>query len=140
METSAEIQLVYELANRQGLNFTAVSILKNPKTQEAFRKERLSIFLQLAIQNSCQAICLGHHLDDDVETFVMQLGKGATRHLHGIAWETSLSNGIRIVHPLLNQRKTDVINYCRHHQLLCCNDSSNASSQYLRNRLRKEIP
>ncbi|MFQ5574490.1 MAG: tRNA lysidine(34) synthetase TilS [Terriglobia bacterium] len=123
-----------------------------PITVEAFdvaayaRRERLSVedgarqvrydFLErTADETGCDRIAVGHHLDDNVETFLMRLLKGAgSRGLRAIPPVRG-----RIIRPLIDVDKNEIIEYCWARRLKWIEDPSNCDPTFLRNRIRLDI-
>jgi tRNA(Ile)-lysidine synthase len=90
-----------------------------------------------AIARRCQAtkIATGHTMDDQAETVLLNLLRGAgPRGLAGIPPVRD-----RIVRPLLDLRRADVTRYCQANGLVYRVDRSNLDLSHTRNRLRHEI-
>ena len=81
---------------------------------------------------------MGHHFNDDLETLIMQLLRGATTNLRGIPHETSFK-GVLLKHPLLTLSKREILAYLKSNKIEFLNDSSNKSLKYERNRIRHAI-
>lgn len=80
-------------------------------------------------------IVTAHHLDDNIETVLMNFFKGT-----GIAGMRGiLPKQNRIVRPLLFASKDELVQYARDHQLSWVEDSSNAQDKYSRNYLRHQV-
>lgn len=100
--------------------------------QVAARELRYAWFEQLRQEKHCQAIAVGHHADDQLETFFINLIRGS-----GIGGLKAMraKNG-HIIRPLLDFRRIEIEAYLRQNNLSWRNDSSNAETKYLRNQLR----
>ena len=84
-------------------------------------------------------LLLGHHLDDQVETVLFRLIRGAgPSGLAGIPEQRSLGRGL-IVRPLLALTRAQIEGYAVSRELLYVNDSSNEDTRYDRNFLRHEV-
>lgn len=96
------------------------------------RKNRL---LSYARAQGCRHIALGHHGDDQAETFLLNSIRGS-----GLAGLTAMEvrNG-PFWRPLLHVRKEDLVAYCRAQGLSYIEDESNAGRAYARNTLRHEV-
>lgn len=80
-----------------------------------------------------------HHRDDVVETFLLQLLRGAGPHgLSGIASHQPFAAGT-LVRPLLSVSREQILQYARFHQLVWTEDPSNADTVHNRNYIRHEI-
>lgn len=86
-------------------------------------------------QTACRVIATAHHLHDNLETTLLHLVKGSgLKGLSGIP----VRNG-KVVRPLLFLTKDRIKAYATEKQLPYVEDSSNASTVFLRNRLRLEV-
>ena len=80
-------------------------------------------------------IATAHHLDDNVETVLMNLFKGTgISGLHGI-----LPKAGKVVRPLLFATREEILAYANEQQFTWVEDSSNAETKYTRNYIRHEI-
>ena len=92
-------------------------------------------------------VALAHHLDDQVETFLLQLLRGAgPKGLAGmpvVRQQESTKDGNAtpplILRPLLEHRRSRIEAYARARKLEWVEDESNADSRYDRNYLRNEL-
>jgi tRNA(Ile)-lysidine synthase len=92
----------------------------------------------------CDAIALAHHADDQVETFLLQLLRGAGPK--GLAAMPAIRplregaiEGKRLVRPLLDISRAQLKHHAALRQLSWVEDESNSDARYDRNFLRKEI-
>lgn len=100
--------------------------------QMAARRLRYAWFNQLCRDQNYNHIAIAHHADDSVETFLINLLRGTgLRGLTGI----SVING-RLIRPLLFCTRKDIIDYAIANKIAYREDSSNASTKYLRNKIR----
>jgi tRNA(Ile)-lysidine synthase len=112
-----------------------LSLKSNGSQEEMGRKARRFFFESLAQQYQAQAIALGHHADDQQETFFMRLIRGSSlAGLSGIKAKDGL-----YIHPLLILKKVEIINYLNEYAIAYTLDPSNESKEYLRNRIRTEV-
>lgn len=103
--------------------------------EEAARVERRAFLRQAAQQAGCNLIAMGHHRDDQAETFLHRLLRGSG--LTGLAG-MRLRSGM-IIRPLLRFSRADILDYRDHHQLPHVEDASNADTRFTRNRLRHHL-
>src|SRR4029077_13262819 len=107
------------------------------------REARYSFFAKTAKRRRCRTIFLAHHADDLVETFLMNLFRGAG--LTGLAAMRATSTrrvdnvDLTIVRPLLSIWRTDIDKYVRAHRLKFRQDASNQGLIPLRNRIRGRV-
>jgi tRNA(Ile)-lysidine synthase len=108
--------------------------------EEAARELRYRFLFQQARRLEAQAVAVGHTADDQVETVLMHLIRGAgLAGLKGMTYRTRLTSydaSIPVVRPLLDVWREDTVLYCAAHGLNPHFDPSNESLNFLRNRLR----
>lgn len=82
-----------------------------------------------------QRIAVAHHADDQVETLLLHLLRGG-----GLSSMVGmLPRREDIIRPLLAVSRSAVLAYCRKHDIVAMEDSSNTNPHYLRNRVRHEL-
>ncbi|UCG62912.1 MAG: tRNA lysidine(34) synthetase TilS [Candidatus Zixiibacteriota bacterium] len=109
-------------ANRQSIEQTA-------------RDFRYETFERLANQYEAQRVALGHHVDDRVETVLFRIIRGTgTAGLRGIPPVRG-----RIVRPLYDLTKEEILAYLRRKRQSYCIDQSNLSEEYDRNFIRNRL-
>lgn len=104
------------------------------KEQDA-RNARRFFFEQIAQQNQTDVIALAHHKNDQEETFFIRLLRGATVTGLSCMWP---QYGMYI-RPLLNVTKSEILTWLIQHNINYVTDPTNASPDYLRNRIRNEL-
>jgi tRNA(Ile)-lysidine synthase len=120
---------VGKIAQAAGRNLEAVA-----------REMRYEFLERAAVPPGAEVIVTAHTHDDQVETVLMRLLRGTSAAgLRGIQPTMELASGRRLVRPLLNFSRADVIHYCEHYQLAFRTDSSNLSDEFTRNRIRHEL-
>jgi tRNA(Ile)-lysidine synthase len=97
------------------------------KVRYAFFKKKLN-----SVENS--KLLIAHHLDDQIETFWLQLYRGSG--LKGMAGMTKISG--EFIRPLLNIQKNDLLNYAISNRISWRDDKSNSTVDYQRNLWRNE--
>ncbi|MGV3696956.1 tRNA lysidine(34) synthetase TilS [Flavobacterium sp.] len=103
--------------------------------QVAARNLRYDWFKTLLINNDYDYILTAHHLDDSLETFLINFTRAS-----GLDGLTGIpkQNG-PIVRPLLAFSRKDIEIFANENNLKWREDSSNASDKYLRNKMRHEV-
>lgn len=105
--------------------------------EAAARRARYNAFERLLKNND--ALLLAHHQDDQAETLLLQLLRGAgPRGLAAMPTIAPLGRGL-LLRPLLEVERVKILNYAHHHGLQWVEDSSNADCGLDRNYLRHEI-
>lgn len=103
--------------------------------QVAARQLRYIWFDQLLEEHKLDYLLTAHHLDDNIETFLINFTRGTgLEGLTGIPQQ----NG-NVVRPLLPFTRKEIENYALENNITWREDSSNASDKYLRNKLRHDI-
>ncbi len=116
---------------------TQVEFDRSKNLEEHARVARYNVFSQALTKNS--VLILGHHLDDQAETVLLQLFRGAgIAGLSAMAEESSLGSS-PVLRPLLTVTRKELELYAKEHQLVWIDDESNAEIQYSRNFLRQQI-
>lgn len=101
----------------------------------ACRELRYEWFYQLARECQAQAIAVGHHSEDRVETFILNLMRGA-----GLTGLTSMRpRRDLIVRPLLEVTRADIEQYLSLNHIEYVIDSTNESNDYARNKVRNRL-
>ena len=108
---------------------------KKLSTQMAARELRYNWFNELAEQLQFDYILTAHHADDNLETFLINLSRGTG--IEGLTGIPEINKNV--VRPLLPFSREDIEQYARAENLHWREDSSNASTKYLRNKLRLEV-
>ena len=115
----------------------AVSIDTHTNVEDAARKARYQVFSSLLTQND--ALLLGHHQDDQAETLLLQLFRGAgVDGLSAMAVRKKWCSG-EMLRPLLQHTKQTLALYAREHALDFIEDESNKDERYSRNFVRHQI-
>lgn len=101
----------------------------------AARKLRYEWFEKLAVDTGAQAIAVGHHLDDNLETVLLNLIRGTgLRGLTGMP----LRNG-KVIRPFLGSSRSEIMQFIEEEKLNFVTDSTNASTDIMRNKIRHEV-
>lgn len=101
----------------------------------AARKLRYEWFEKLAADTGAQAIAVGHHLDDNLETVLLNLIRGTgLRGLTGMP----LRNG-KVIRPFLGSSRSEIMQFIEEEKLNFVTDSTNASTDIMRNKIRHEV-
>ncbi len=104
--------------------------------QEAGRRLRFHFFEQVLHKYNAQKIALGHHADDQVETILLRLMRGAG--LQGLKGILPIREG-KVIRPLLEVWRHEIEAFAVKNNIPFLIDSSNLKEDYLRNRLRLSL-
>lgn len=108
----------------------------------AARKMRHEFFGNAARDLKINTVALAHHADDQVELFFLRLFRGAgAEGLGGMRWigPALYHEGVDLVRPLLDQTRDSIHDFAETHRIYFREDSSNASVDILRNRVRRHL-
>ena len=124
-------------------NIRALAKKQKMSIETAAREARYAFFAETARRRNCGTIFIAHHADDLVETFLINLFRGAgsaglsamreisTRRIDGV--------DLTIVRPFLCVWRQDIDAYVRDHRLTFREDATNKNLTPLRNRIRHRI-
>jgi len=149
-ESAGEAQKAAEISRTYGFPFFTergdVQALANEQSlsiEEAARELRYRFLFQVAAEQGTKAVAVAHNADDQGETVLMHLLRGAgSRGLRGMSYRllpNTWSKTIPLVRPLLGIWRSEILEYCRVNDLHPVEDQSNLDTAYFRNRLRHEL-
>lgn len=138
-ESDADETFVAGLAEEAGLPFFSARLAPDfyagQNKQAAARKERYARLKRWVKEAQLDYLLTAHHADDAAETLLINLLRGAgPEGLGGMAWRNDL-----LVRPLLGFSRAELSAYAAAHELPWREDATNASDDYLRNRLRHQV-
>lgn len=104
------------------------------------RRLRYEFLKRAAETFGADFVCTAHTLDDQAETMLMRLLRGAgAEGLRGIHASAELSESTKLIRPLLTTTRTEVLSHCAQYTLDFRQDSSNLLPEMTRNRIRLEL-
>jgi len=124
-------------------NVRALAKKKRMSIETAAREARYSFFAKVAKRRRCRTIFLAHHADDLVETFLLNLFRGAGTA--GLAAMRDASTrridkfDLVVVRPFLGVWRKEIDIYLREQRLKFREDASNKNLNPLRNRVRHRV-
>ena len=132
-----------------GFDFRLLHIdthLNSGNIEARARAARYEALTELCAYHGVEDLLLAHHQNDQAETVLLQLMRGAgVAGLSGmpesrsLATSTGQASSITLWRPLLHLRREELEAYAREHKLQWIEDPSNRSSKYRRNAVRKSI-
>jgi tRNA(Ile)-lysidine synthase len=129
------------MAKKLGCNFDTrnVKLKKSSNIESQARNLRYQALTEMCQAHKIQDLLLAHHLDDQAETVLIQLMRGAG--LPGLSAMPQVKSKelIHLWRPFLNMRRKDLEIYAKEHQLTWIEDPSNQDESYRRNAIRKSI-
>jgi len=116
----------------------------NASVEMAAREIRYAWFEQMAEKHQCQAVAVAHHQNDQAETLLLNLKRGAgLRGLAGMRPKSTnpmAPEGVPVVRPLLCTTRDYIEHYLRDKRgLSWVNDSTNSDTSITRNAIREQL-
>lgn len=103
------------------------------------RRERYKFFDTLMLENGIKILATAHNADDNLETVLFNLTRGAgLGGLCGIPEARAVAHGV-VIRPILTMEKKDILAFCDSHGLEFVTDSTNFDTDYTRNKIRNDI-
>jgi len=125
------------------VNVSALASKQKISIETAAREARYKFFTETARRRKCKTIFLAHHADDLVETFLINLFRGAGAAGLGGMREISTRRiddvDLTIVRPFLGVWRKEIDIYVREHRIKFREDASNKNLNPVRNRFRHRI-
>ncbi len=141
-ESIRDMRFVERLTDRLGVDLYVKDFdvdarrkISGESIEMACRELRYEWFAALLDREYAQAVAVGHHREDQIETFFLNLMRGSG--LAGLAG-MKYRNG-HVARPLLDVSRHEIEEYLRGCSLGWIVDSSNASDDFARNRLRNRL-
>ncbi len=107
--------------------------------EERYREMRFLALKDLYDRCQCQALLLGHHKNDLVETVIKRWFEGAKlTKLYGIK-KITLLYGMQVWRPLLSLSKKNLLAFLTENQLPWFEDPTNQDARFLRSRMRQKL-
>lgn len=142
-EAHADRDAAQALAASLGLPFVeaAVRVRGRPGNAEAVaRRERYAALARLATDHACEFVATAHHADDQLETVLMRLTRGAgPSGLAGVLSRRRLSGGVVLVRPCLGVTRAQCEALCRDAGWRWASDATNANETRTRSALRAQV-
>src|SRR2546421_1498459 len=148
--SNADAKFVGRLAAKLNCEFdlgrTDVAALARKTRQSietAGRVARYEFFARVARRRRCHTLFLAHHADDLVETFLMNLFRGAgptgLAGMREIASRQVAGNELTIVRPLLGVWREEIDRYIKANRIEFRDDATNENLRPVRNRIRRRL-
>jgi tRNA(Ile)-lysidine synthase len=147
-DADRDVEFVRELAKDADAKFVlgrgktrARAKLTKASIEEAARALRREFFALAAMKHGATVVFLAHHAGDAAETMLFHLARGSGRRgLGSLRDEAPLEKSTAmIVRPLLGFTRAEIETYARARKLAWREDTSNASRDFTRNRLRHDV-
>jgi tRNA(Ile)-lysidine synthase len=142
-DSERENRLIRQLASRLKLPLVQEQVQEWPaklSLETAARQARQQFFARAAKQFGASQVFLGHHADDQIETFLFNILRGAGSIGQAAMRTEALisTDGIdlMVVRPLLHVWKQEIRDYAKKRRFTFSEDVTNAENKFTRNRIR----
>ena len=140
-ESKSEIEFIRKLANKLGhqiLILPWVHGVIEANIQAKARSARYQLMTDACHKLGINNLLVAHHLDDMIETYLMRKARDSSAF--GLSSSNSyFVNDVRVIRPLYNIRKSELLNYLHENNIQWCEDESNVSKKYERVRVRQYV-
>ncbi len=105
--------------------------------EAAARTARYDFMTEFCRENEIGILMVAHQADDQIETFLMNLGRGSGVNGLAAMRDVSYRDGVKIVRPLLSVFRRELIEYCDTHKIKYFSDEMNYDDKYTRVKIRQ---
>ncbi|HEG0608194.1 TPA: tRNA lysidine(34) synthetase TilS [Campylobacter coli] len=143
-KTRKNSDLEEQKSKELALEFHKKIFIKNaPVIKGNFEKEardfRYDFFEKICLEQNYDNLILAHHLNDQLEWFLMQLSRGAgLAEILGMQ-EYEKRQNYTLLRPLLFTSKDEILSYLKENDIFYFQDESNENEKYFRNYIRKNF-
>lgn len=134
-----DAQLVKKIASLNGFAYEEAALppVKDGQNFHDYaRAFRYRFFKEVAKKYHAAAVATGHHADDHLETVLERLLRGSILPKWVGIKPVAQINGVRVIRPLIEATKADLVAYAKQEKLVWREDASNQALTYRRNRIR----
>ena len=140
-ESDGDLEFVKDWCNNNNIKFFSkvfdvkeYKIVNKKSIQESARDLRYNWFNDLIKEFNFDILVTAHHLNDQLETFLINCIRGT-----GILGLLGIPQTKKIARPLLEISKKEILIYAKKNKIRWREDNSNSKNEYLRNRIRNQV-
>ena len=140
-ESDGDLEFVKDWCNNNNIKFFSkvfdvkeYKIVNKKSIQESARDLRYNWFNDLIKEFNFDILVTAHHLNDQLETFLINCIRGT-----GILGLLGIPQTEKIARPLLEISKKKILIYAKKNKIRWREDNSNSKNEYLRNRIRNQV-
>ena len=139
-DSNLDQKVVEDFCKKNNIKFHLKDVSEEEKSQMKSlqnwaREIRYNFFFNLLEKENLDFIVTAHHLNDELETFIINLSRGSgIKGLSGIP-----KNENRILRPFLTFSKSEIYAFAEENNIDFREDKSNQKDDYLRNKIRNQI-
>lgn len=139
-DSNLDQKLVFDFCKKHKIPFHLYEVSKNDNQPENSiqnwaRELRYRFFREIQEKENLDYIVTAHHLNDQLETFIINLSKASG--IRGLSGIPQNENGI--IRPLLGFSKNEIYDFAKENEIEFREDQSNQKTDYLRNKIRHHI-
>ncbi|ROI14183.1 tRNA lysidine(34) synthetase TilS [Epilithonimonas hominis] len=139
-DSNLDQKLVFDFCEKHKIPFHLYEVSENDNQPENSiqnwaRELRYRYFREIKEKENLDYIVTAHHLNDQLETFIINLSKASG--IRGLSGIPQNENGI--LRPLLGFSKDEIYDFAKENQIDFREDQSNQKTDYLRNKIRHNI-
>ena len=130
-DSAGDAIFVAKLAKKYGLQYVTKREELGPNaSEEKARDQRYAFLRSVAVKHNARLVT-AHHANDVVESIAINLTRGT-------GWRGLAVLDSEVLRPLTAMTKSEIMDYAIKNKLKWCEDSTNSSDIYLRNRIRQK--
>ncbi|MCJ8153590.1 tRNA lysidine(34) synthetase TilS [Chryseobacterium sp. SSA4.19] len=139
-DSDSDQKIVQDFCHANNVKFHLYEVSETDRIPEKSiqlwaRELRYRYFREIQKKENLNFLVTAHHLNDQLETFIINLSKAAG--INGLSGIPANSN--HILRPLLNFTKEEIYAFTKENNIDYREDLSNQKNDYLRNKIRNEI-
>lgn len=139
-ESDIEEQYIRQLALD---NNSIIEVFDYYHEKDNFQSEahhsRYKFFKDVCVKYNASVIITAHHYIDNLETILMNIIRGSNIYGYAGIKDIAYYDNIPVIRPLISVSKDALYQYAKDNNVKFFEDSSNASDDYLRNRIRHHV-
>jgi len=140
-ESRSECEMVADVCGRLGVPHSILTVewdeTPDSNLQALARSERYALLARWAVERGLSAIATAHHADDQAETLLMRLARGAgLSGLRGARDKRLLREGVWLIRPLLGWRHAELVAIIAGVGIEAVSDPANEDPRHDRTRVR----
>ena len=140
-ESQLEQDQLKEYCDQREIRFYLLDLINETPTgnfQSWARKQRYEFFKTVVEKEEADSVLVAHQQDDVIETYLMQKNRKNIVKTYGISRENTIF-GVKIIRPLLDYSKRQLVEYDKENHIPFAIDSSNLTNHYTRNKIRHSV-
>ncbi len=139
-QSAADQRLLQKICFEKNILVEIKSVDAGALSEKGLRDLRFEEFEKIAKRDKIKNLCLAHNKNDQVETVLFNVVRGAgISGAAGIKQTLKLASGLTLIHPLLHIDKKQIVAFLQDQKVQWAEDATNAEPIYSRNKIRLEL-